>query len=315
MCPFSVRPGVNQVIKKKELTFSEIKRIIDEVSGFKPLKPSFSITGGEPFLRNDILEIMKYIEFEGLRYSFITNGSLITKKIADKIVELNPAGIMFSIDGPEDIHDEIRGVNGTFKKAIRALTMIRSLKKNIPITINCVISAINLPYLEDMVYLAKDLCVNLQYQHMMFTEDKIWNKHKKIMKKYFYMDIERPFEPTSDLHNLDMGILARTVKKINRDKDKAGISVSFLPDLTLEEIPRYYTDDAYAHSDKCLYPWIEARIKPYGDVYPCMGIDFCVGNLRESSLKEIFNNDKMRHFRRVLKKERLFPICARCCKI
>jgi MoaA/NifB/PqqE/SkfB family radical SAM enzyme len=159
MCPFSVRSVVNQVIEK-ELTFSEIKRIIDEISGFKPFEPSFTITGGEPFLRNDILEIMKYIELKGLRYSFITNGSLITKKIADKIVELNPVGITFSIDGPEEIHDEIRGVNGTFKKAIRALTMIRS-QKNIPITINCVISAINLPYLEDMVYLAKDLGVNL----------------------------------------------------------------------------------------------------------------------------------------------------------
>lgn len=307
MCPYYGEKGVRPKIEN-ELSFSEIKAIIDEISKFGP---SILITGGEPFLRKDIIQIMEYIESKALEYSLVTNGTLIDKEIAHKLVKLNPCSITFSLDGPEQIHDKIRGIKGTFKKVIKAIHSIKNTS-DIPININCVITPLNLNYLEEMIDIAKDLNVDLQYQHLMFTNTNIIDRQKKIMKKYFNIDYADRLIGLNDNLNIDVDILTEKIKSIKTKE--ISVKISFLPDISVKEIPKYYMDiDNYTHSDKCLYPWMEARINPYGFLYPC--IEYSVGNLKTDSFKNIYNGQKMKYFRTVLKKEKLFPICARCCKI
>jgi MoaA/NifB/PqqE/SkfB family radical SAM enzyme len=292
---------------EKELSFSEIKNIITEISKFKP---NVVITGGEPILRKDIIRILKYIEYKNLQYHLITNGSLINEEIANEIVKLNPSGIIFSLDGPEQIHDRIRGVKGTFKKVVKAINMIK-VGSNIPITINCVISSINLPHIEKMIDLAENLNVDLRYEHLMFTNDKIIGMQKKLMKRYFNVDYtDTLFGLNNSLGNVDTDTLIKKIRYIkNKETD---VKISFLPEISINEVQKYYTDiENYTYSDRCLFPWIGAMINPYGDVYPC--IEFYAGNLKTHSFKHLYNNQKMKDFRRILKKEKLFPICARCC--
>jgi radical SAM protein with 4Fe4S-binding SPASM domain len=105
-----------------ELTTSEIKMIINELPLFNPKRIVF--TGGEPLLRNDIIELATSIKHvsKDIILGISTNGFLITQSIAFKLVSLFDE-IRISIDGPREINDSQRGQD-SFDKAMKAFKFI-----------------------------------------------------------------------------------------------------------------------------------------------------------------------------------------------
>jgi radical SAM protein with 4Fe4S-binding SPASM domain len=65
---------------------------------------------------------------------------------------------------------------------------------------------------------------------------------------------------------------------------------------------------------RCFYPWLNMRVDPFGNVYPC-SVDVRLGSLRSSSARDVWNGEEYRSFRKALKKADLFPMCARCCAL
>jgi MoaA/NifB/PqqE/SkfB family radical SAM enzyme len=100
-----------------ELNTEDVFRTISTLSrmGTRVIR----ITGGEPLLRNDIVDIINYIYSLGIFVALSTNGILFPEKIA-KINKLD--SVTISLDGPEKIHDSIRG-EGSYNKAIQAIDM------------------------------------------------------------------------------------------------------------------------------------------------------------------------------------------------
>lgn len=294
---------------KEELSLANIKKILDDICSFSPF---ITITGGEPLVRKDIINVLEFIKERNLKFGLITNGTLMNTDIAKNLALLDPNFINVSIDGPEMIHEKVRG-NNTFNRAIEGIKLLKNNGYS-KITINCVISNINFEHLVEMVNLANELDVNLQYQHLQFTDKKRDNVHKKMVGRLFnFTHDDRTSGICTELYNLDVDKLKDQIKTIKNSK--INNKLSFIPDLTLDEIEKYYLDlDNYIHSKYCIYPWREARINPYGDMVYCI-MEPKVGSLLNSSFKEIWNNDNMKNFRRILKKEKLFPNCARCCKI
>ncbi len=85
---------------------------------------SIKITGGEPLLRPDLLDIIREITSIGLRTSIETNGSLIDERIADSFKELG-VRVSLSLDGSSaSVHDPLRGHPGSFEKVINALQLL-----------------------------------------------------------------------------------------------------------------------------------------------------------------------------------------------
>lgn len=89
------------------------KQLIDEISQHKIR--FILIRGGEPFLFPKIMDLIKYANYKNLFLSIDTNGTMI-EKYAEELVQLGSMHITFSIDGPEHIHDEVRGIEGSYKK-------------------------------------------------------------------------------------------------------------------------------------------------------------------------------------------------------
>ena len=148
MCPFWKR-STSDLSLEKEKTI--LKRIYDSgVCGI-------AFEGGEPLLRKDLVEILSYARSLPLQTSFITNGTLLESKI-DELSKYINGGIYVSIDGIEKTHDEIRGVNGCFKKAIKGIS---AASKKVPVAINTTIMAENIHEIEDLVKLAKELDVKI----------------------------------------------------------------------------------------------------------------------------------------------------------
>ncbi len=104
-----------------ELTTEECYHIIDELvlHNFKHLK----ITGGEPFIRKDILEILKYAS-ERLITDISTNASLITPEKVKLLNQLKLKMIHVSLDGDKLEHESVRG-NNTYERTIKGLEALR----------------------------------------------------------------------------------------------------------------------------------------------------------------------------------------------
>jgi radical SAM family uncharacterized protein len=148
MCPFWKRssPDLSLNAEKKI-----IRQIYDSGAG------AIAFEGGEPLLRKDLPEILAFSRSMPLHTSLITNGTLLKSRI-DEIAPYINGVVYVSLDGLEKTHDQIRGVNGTFKKAIEGIT---AAKKKVPVTINTTIMAENSHEIIDMVKLAKSLGVRI----------------------------------------------------------------------------------------------------------------------------------------------------------
>lgn len=138
-----------------ELSFEEIKKTLNELKtvGFNYIK----FTGGEPFIREDFIQILEYAKSLNFNFDISTNASFVNEEISKKISLLNPNFIHVSLDGHDQYsHDFVRGKK-SFNKTIKGLTSL--LKHNRNIRIGSVIHSQNDSDLEKIVNLANEFNV------------------------------------------------------------------------------------------------------------------------------------------------------------
>ncbi|MFB0564682.1 MAG: radical SAM protein [Candidatus Aminicenantaceae bacterium] len=117
---------------KKELTFPQITDIIDQIHQEGCLW--LCLTGGEPLMRSDFLEIYSYAKRKGFLVTLFTNGTLITSKIADYLREYPPFMIDITLNGiTAETYEGITRVPGSFQKCLEGIDLI--LERNLPLTL------------------------------------------------------------------------------------------------------------------------------------------------------------------------------------
>ncbi|MEJ2544983.1 MAG: radical SAM protein, partial [Calditrichaceae bacterium] len=115
------------------------KGLVDEIAGHDIRL--LLIRGGEPFLYPGIMELLEYIHGRNIFMSIDSNGMLIHKYV-EELIKLGNMHITFSVDGPEEIHDAVRGVKGSFQKIkdniqfLDKLDTQRKISKSICFTIS-----------------------------------------------------------------------------------------------------------------------------------------------------------------------------------
>src|SRR4030042_320781 len=158
------------------------KKVIDEVA---PKKVHVYITGGEPFLYEPLVPLVNYMKQKALTVQLVTNGVGLEKN-AETIVENGWDMICVSFDGPREIHDKCRGVQGALDTAIRGISAIQELKKQKRkkkpgIFIITTISKNNESALVDTVKEAEKLSPDgITIYYSWFTREWIGQKHTKI---------------------------------------------------------------------------------------------------------------------------------------
>jgi len=300
-----------------EVPVETYKKVIDEVA---PKKVHVYITGGEPFLYEQLVPLVNYIKQKGLTVQIVTNGVGLEKN-AETIVENGWDMICVSFDGPKAIHDKCRGVPGAMDTARKGILAIQKLKKEKQkskpgIYIITTISKNNESTLVDTVKLAEKLSPDgMTIYYSWFTKEWIGQKHTKIAEQKLGVT---PFAwkgYVRDTSKLNIDKIAEEVQQIKSMKTK--VPVLFVPDLKPEQIRTYYTEpENFFGYKKCVSPWFQLDIMPNGDTVTCRDFpDFVTGNVKESSIQEIYNGEKHRKFRRALRScnDGVFPICARCC--
>ena len=105
---------------RQELTLDALRKAFPDEPGFQ-----VSLTGGEIFMRKDIMSVLDLFREKGYACGYLTtNGTIITDERAEALADLAAAGflkhISVSIDGPGELHDVARGLKGTFERTARA---------------------------------------------------------------------------------------------------------------------------------------------------------------------------------------------------
>jgi radical SAM protein with 4Fe4S-binding SPASM domain len=304
---------------KSELSLDEIYKIINDIKTFKP---NVTLFGGEPLMYSNWEKVVSRIKQEGMRCNMITNGILL-EKYANSIIDLEVDEIIFSLDGPREVHDEVRGAKGTFDRASRGLKLIRDIKRksgtNKPVvSISSTIFEINYKRLDELISIAEELTAStITFHHLIFLSQERYNQHNNIFKGYYGMVCNdwKGFVRDS-LPDIDVDFLIRKMEDIKKRDSK--VKIAFYPNFTDEEIRRYYTEFDFVSSSygkRCLSPWMVSYIFPDGSVRPCQSLNFSAGNVRDSTFSRIWNNEKYMRFRKITKKERKYPVCTRCTEL
>lgn len=139
-----------------ELTTEEGKSFLEDIARYDC--PVILFSGGEPFLRKDIFELIEYAESLGLRAVISTNGTLITEEKARAAKKAGVKYIGVSLDGLEQVNDRFRGVDGAFKKAVAG--MQNSLKAGIKTGLRFTITKHNQEDLSGVLLKLKEIGVD-----------------------------------------------------------------------------------------------------------------------------------------------------------
>ncbi len=104
---------------EKELSTPQAMAVIDDLAEFG--SPVILLSGGEPMMRPDIIDIAAYAVNKGLRAVISTNGTLIDRQKAEDLKTIGLSYVGVSLDGMEEVHDRFRRKKGAFKDALKGI--------------------------------------------------------------------------------------------------------------------------------------------------------------------------------------------------
>ena len=149
----------------QELSRQQIFAVIDEIAALLhawrenyaiEFQPSFNVTGGEPFLRPDFFAILERMAGIGFEIYVLSNGTVITAERARRLAELPVNGVQVSLEGPQEIHEAIRGP-GSFAASLQGIRTL--MAAGVKVSLNATLSRLNAGHFRDLVEVARSLGV------------------------------------------------------------------------------------------------------------------------------------------------------------
>ncbi len=287
--------------REPPVSAERFKEVITELAELGTKK--IHISGGEPTLRPQIPEFVELASSLGIKVTMTTNGTLITKEKAKRLVEAGLRGVNISIDSPiRKMHEKIRGVEGAFKTTTKAVGLFQRYKRKgkLTIRINTVVSRTNYQTLETLPDLAHEL--GADGINLIPVDDhcgEILSMRKKDIKLF-----NEEIAPKIAQRALELGLIVS-------DEEAYPFGQS-------EDEVRYGRAGRYAFgfydSHPCYAPWTHSLIDFNGNVYVCCMTRERIpplGNIIHQSFKEIWGGAAYRGIRLKMHPPAL-AACRRC---
>ncbi len=303
-CPYCFN-AENKVARADELTLDEYRRLAAQ---WAPYRPGVFLSGGEPFAREDVIEIVEAFKRFGLPVGLVSNGTLMTADQARRLADLGLNALLISIHGGRETHDRTVGMTGAYDRSLAALRTWTEMKKRPGPMVNYVLSEKSVSDLAQFVDDVADLPrVVVRLSHLNFlTADEI-AKQRDFWRGRFN---DVPIDILTHQYEPQEGAFAPLIEFLHSDRARGVLTKPVLDD---HEIRQWYSKTA-ALSRRCVFIWRSTFLNAQGDVYPCQFLYVRMGNLRQDRMEAIWNNELYRRFRSTLR-QGLMPGCARCCKI
>jgi radical SAM protein with 4Fe4S-binding SPASM domain len=150
--------------RRGELTFAEHCRLLDELAGAGCLWLLY--TGGEIFARHDFLDIYTYAKKKGFLITLFTNGTLITPRIADYLLEWRPFAIEITLYGAtKATYERLTGIPGSYERCLRGIRLLK--ERGLPASLKTVAISVNKHEIGEMKALAAELGLRFKFDAMM----------------------------------------------------------------------------------------------------------------------------------------------------
>ena len=295
--------------KNRELQLFEIEKI---VRSFRNRLTTITLTGGEPFLRDDLVEICSlFYKIRGVKKINIPTNGLMPDVIYAKSKEILQKtnvflSIVVSLDDLNEKHDNMRGAKGAFNKAVQTVKLLKKLENAIPnfkVSVQTVISNLNIESLKSLSYfVSKELDVHHGFQIIRESKKGVFGLDKNIINTFGPPDKDYQMPPIEKLKYVNT-----IINEYEKESDQLLNRI--------QELKREYTLDILTGKKAvmhCLAGKIDGILYPNGDVALCeVVIPF--GNLRDYDLdfNKLWNSVEANKMRKKIK----FCYCIHPCNL
>ena len=251
-------------------------------------------TGGEPFVRNDMVDILKDTDAKGIPIYISTNGTLVNEEVLQNLKDIPFRLFQISMDAPfPEGHDGIRNVDGTFERATQAAkAAAKILKENV--ALSSVLMKDNYQEIPGVMQLAAELGADTFALMILLVTGRA--------------SLKIDPEPEQKLQAFQ-GIFNKYRELNGKIKfaNNTTIPLAFIPeDLRSPENPLFCL---------CSFP-LTMGIDEVGNAFPCDGfmnfMEYKAGNIRENSLLEIWENSKILNMLKKVELNDFKGVCAKC---
>lgn len=310
-CEYCYASASPQIDSNEELTVEEFKDIFKQIDDLNVHR--ISLSGGEPFVRNDFFNILE----EAVKYKFCTiintNATLITDSIAKRLTKYNFDRICVTLDGSNaKTHDFYRG-SGSFEKTLAG---IKNLKKyNLPVSTLFTLNNNNIENLIDCIKFNEDLGIEYMSVMVLCPTGRASSKDLLVKKEQWY----QVFMKLTDMKvNNEIKLKFKIVPPNEGDPfwlfyfplkyyNKLDLLSVWNQEIPTENIERKIS--CQAGTKAC-------SIDYNGDIYGCdlmIGLEeFLAGNLRQDTLKNIWDNSKVFNKLRNISFDQIEGKCKDC---
>lgn len=272
---------------------------------------SFEVFGGDALIRKDtVLEILSYCKENDIATYFPTNANLCDRETVKELIDAGLGTVYLSIDDIGEMHDKVRGVEGTFSRVKEALDWFVKERGSgsFPKIIVCTtISNLNYKNFPALLEFLEKYPIDAVYPRPLgeFSKKNVQNSviNGSVPEPYFTSsDGNSHLMSIEELHNMKQVI--HKTKKLDRK-------------LYVNYRTFYGTrDDTFLSGNydfkHCHIATTFVTVNPNGDVVPCPSFrSYVIGNLVEEPLEEIWGNKKHRDFIRYQQRKQI-PLCRNC---
>ncbi len=281
-----------------------VELVAEQLASLRELETRWVITsGGEPLLHSRLEEIWELLRQLPVRQSLLSNGLLLADR-AREIVRFCDE-VIVSLDGPEAVHDAIRGLPGAFRQLAAGVESIRALDQGFRITARCTLQKANFASLPLIIDAAHELGLDQISFLAVDVTSRAFNRQHSLATG----GRERMLLDTDEIAAFGE-ILERTRDTHQADFRSAYIAESFKKLTRLHRHFEAALGRCSFSAPACNAPWVSAVIEADGSVRPCF-FHAAYGNLRHDSLAAILNSPDAISFRRRLQVKR-DPTCRAC---
>ncbi len=274
-CNLSCRMCGEWKRREPEMDYTKIISLLGEARTLGAKR--FSAWGTDPFIRKDTADILSYAEEIGFKDMYaISNGLLLNdRKILDKLEKLRTLIIVVSLDGPKEVHDDLRG-RGVFDRAVETLRELHN--RGITSSISSVIMRQTLDHLTEIVDLAVSLKIPvISMQPYQREISGLNNNHE-----------EFEFRPEEER------AVRKKLKLLMRYAEKRKILIHTAS--MMKYVPPYITRGiSFIPPNGCHVPSRVLRVDSSGNCYPCRVMRIrmkqaSIGNVYKKSLEDLWHN-------------------------
>lgn len=271
--------------------------------------------GGEVFAYKHIFDLFEMLAKRKVRFGFTTNATLIPPDKVERLISLKPwfVSMGVSIDGTEAAHDAIRGA-GNYRKSLAAM---RALSPHVRVSSNMVIVPENMHTAKTVL---RELANETQLHHMSFqfvqyaTQSEL--DHTREMFGVPAVHIDATVVPEGTQRTESVEKMLEFMDDIRAEARALGVMTHFEPRIAETDFRAYWEGTLERDKVPLACTGLHMpRINYRGELNFCTYIRPILGNLLENHIRDLWNGDAMRHYRKVLvNHQQMVPVCQRCCR-